>query len=314
MIIKRYLEFLKEGDNSESLGEWIESHSEDDYVMNIVNRYLGDITPDIKLANAVNILDEKTKEEIKAQVDKYLASGIEEKEPEILVSTETETLLESMGSGVFTSFLKCLTALGGKEIAPNWEKTPDNFLIFYAMENLESTVVKDVFKRFKSLNNCLDAIDYRENNVNLYFGVKSNGFIEYGVGYEQLQPIGEFKLSNKLLKNLVTSDLKAISNLKKLLVNLTFNDIVTLGVIKGDMMAFFPGYFESKGPITITDRVISFSWKGVGKWDNGKFDEGELANLKSNFNTFVLSKKWGGKILVSIKPGSFWLNIHIKLK
>jgi hypothetical protein len=314
MKIKKFKEFLTESQNGKSLGEWIESYSDDEYVMNIVNRHIGEISPDIRLSNAVNTLDEVTQKEIKAQVDKYLQGGIEEKDPTIVASTETENLLESMGSGVFTSFLKCLTALGGKEIGPKFEKTPENFLIFYVMENLESSVVRDIFKRFKSLHTSLEAIDYRENNLNLYFGVKSNGFIEYGVGYEQLQPIGEFKLSNKILKNLITSDLKAISNLKKLLVNLTFNDIITLGVIKGDMMTFSPGYFESKGPITITDRVISFSWKGAGKWDNGKFDEGELANLKGNFNTFVLSKKWGEKILVSIKPGSFWLNIHIKLK
>lgn len=314
MKIKNFKEFITENQSNQSLGEWIESKSEDNYVMNIVNRYISEISPDIRISNAVNTLDEMTQKEIKSQVDKYLQRGIEEKEPSIVTSTETENLLESMGSGIFTSFLKCLTALGGKEITPNFEKTPEDFLIFYVMENLESSVVKDIFKRFKSLQTSLEAIDYRENNLNLYFGVKSNGFIEYGVGYEKLKPIGEFRLSNKILKNLVTSDLKAISNLKKTIVNLTLSDILTLGVIKGDMVTFSPGYFESKGPTTITDRVISFSWKGAGKWDNGKFDEGELENLKGNLNTFVLSKKWGDKILVSIKPGSFWLNIHIKLK
>jgi hypothetical protein len=80
------------------------------------------------------------------------------------------------------------------------------------------------------------------------------------------------------------------------------------------MVDFNPGYHEKRSYPTINDRVISFGYYGVGKWDNGKLDEGEYMNIKNNFTTWVISKKWGGKVLVSVKPQSFWLYIHIKLK
>jgi hypothetical protein len=66
MLIKKYLDFIKESsDDFNSLGEWIESLSYDEYVMNIVNRYINDdkdlyggddINPDIDLSNAINLL------------------------------------------------------------------------------------------------------------------------------------------------------------------------------------------------------------------------------------------------------------------
>ena len=43
-MIKRYLEFISESnvDGFESFGKWIESLSDDDYILNIVNRYIDD--------------------------------------------------------------------------------------------------------------------------------------------------------------------------------------------------------------------------------------------------------------------------------
>ena len=75
-MIKRYLEFISESnvDGFESFGKWIESLSNDEYILNIVNRYIDDhnklyagedIDPTIDLSNAVNLLDERTQLEIK---------------------------------------------------------------------------------------------------------------------------------------------------------------------------------------------------------------------------------------------------------
>ncbi len=95
-MIKRYLEFIKEDFNGfNTLGEWIESLSDDPYIINIVSRYTNEIDPDIEILNAVNLLDPKTQMEIKGQIERYLEYGIEDKEPEVLVSTETDELLES---------------------------------------------------------------------------------------------------------------------------------------------------------------------------------------------------------------------------
>ena len=119
-MIKRYLDFIKESqiNGFNSLGEWIESLMNDEYVRNIVARYTKDSDHSIDLSNAINILDDKTKQEIKAQIDYYLENGIEEKEPQFTASTDLEPLTESeitvAGKGIFISFLKSLTSLGQK--------------------------------------------------------------------------------------------------------------------------------------------------------------------------------------------------------
>ena len=319
-MIKRYLDFIKESqiNGFNSLGEWVESLMDDEYVRNIVARYTKDSDHSIDLSNAINILDDKTKQEIKAQIDYYLENGIEEKEPQFTTSTDLEPLTESeitvAGKGIFISFLKSLTSLGQKEVQPSWEKCPDGFLLFYHYPNLQSEDVKQVFSRFKSLTRYLDMIDYQKNETDLYFGIKCDGNFEYGVHYDVLKPIGQFRLSQSVIKWICQIESKSASSLKKELVNLTLADVITLGKIKTDMLTFNPGYHEKKLSPMLKDRVISFGYFGVGRWDNGKIDEGELMNVKNNFTTWLLTKRWGSKVLISVKPNSFWLYLHLKLK
>ena len=290
----------------------------DEYVRNIIARYTKDSDHSIDLSNAINILDDKTKQEIKAQIDYYLENGIEEKEPQFLISTDLEPLTESeitvAGKGIFISFLKSLTSLGQKEVQPSWEKCPDGFLLFYHYPNLQSEDVKQVFSRFKSLTRYLDMIDYQKNETDLYFCIKCDGNFEYGVHYDVLKPIGQFRLSQSVIKWICQIESKSASSLKKELVNLTLADVITLGKIKTDMLTFNPGYHEKKLSPMLKDRVISFGYFGVGRWDNGKIDEGELMNVKNNFTTWLLTKRWGSKVLISVKPNSFWLYLHLKLK
>jgi hypothetical protein len=319
MAIKRYLEFIKESyDEFESIGEWVESLYQDDYIKNIVNRYIGEITSDIRLANAINLLDEMDQKDLKQQIEKYQEDGIEEKEPIVLTSTDLEPLTESeitkAGRGIFHSFLKTLTALGQKEKTANTERCPDDFLLFYFYENLDSMSVRQIFGRFQSLVPYLEHIDYGQNETNLYFGIKCDGELEYGAFYENTIPFGGFKLNQTAIKWINNIDAKSAFSLKKELVNLSYSNILTLGKIKSDMTQYNPGYHEKKLKPELRDRVISFGYQGIGKWDNGKLDEAELMNIKNNFVTWLLSKSWGGKVLISVKPGSYWLYIHLKLK
>ena len=323
-MIKRYLQFIKENLNDfNSLGEWVESLIHDDYVRNIISRYTQDFDTSLEISNIINLLDEREQIEIKNQIERYLENGLTEPdEVDVLATTETEDLLESViegeisvaGKGVFSSFLKSLTALGQKESNPNWDKCPEDFLIYYHFE-LMAEDVKLVFSRFKSLIRYESLIDWGRNEVDLYFGIKCNGQFEYGVSYEEgLKPIGQFKLSKTTMNWFLKLESQSARSLKKEIVNLSYSDILTLGKIKLDMKSFNPGYHEKKSFPTIRDGVISFGYYGVGKWDNGKLDEGELMNIKNNFTTWVISKKWGTKVLVSIKPESFWLWINLKLK
>ena len=339
MVIKRYLQFITESEDF-NLGLYLSEPTEDgsclcddEYIMNIVSRYIDDneelyggedVNPDIDLENAVNLLDNRIKSEIKQQIDEYLQNGIVEKEPTISPSTDTSELLgESAqaqaeisvaGKGIFTSFLKSLTALGQKESNLNWDLCPDDFLLYYYFPNLESEAVKQIFSRFKSLTRYLHLVDYQQNNLNLYFGVNTSGQFEYGIQYEQRFPIGQFKLSQSVIKWLLSLESKSAQSLKKEIVNLNYSDLLTLGQIKRDMTTFTPGYFEKRLYPMLRDRVITFGFYGVGRWDNGKLDEGEYQNLKTNFTNWLMSKKWGSKVLISVKPESFWLYFHLKLK
>jgi hypothetical protein len=322
-MILRYKQFIKENLNDfNSLGEWIESLMDNDYIRNIVARYTNGFDPSLNISNVINLLDKRTQLEIKSQVEKYLRDGLSDQEVDVLATTETEDLLESViegeisvsGKGVFSSFLKSLTALGQKESNPNWERCPEDFLIYYDFE-LMADDVKQVFSRFKSLIRYESLIDWGRNEITLYFGIKCNGQFEYGLSYEEgKSPIGQFKLSQSTINWILKLESQSARSLKKEIVNLSYSNLIILGSIKTDMKSFNPGYHEKKSYPIIRDGVISFGYYGVGKWDNGKLDEGELMNIKNNFNTWVISKKWGTKILVSIKPESFWLWINIKLK
>ena len=86
MKLKKYIDFISESRSDEfiSLGEWVESLISDEYIKNIVSRYTKDISPDIYLSNAINVLDERTQSEIKSQIEEYLQNGIQEKGPVIV--------------------------------------------------------------------------------------------------------------------------------------------------------------------------------------------------------------------------------------
>lgn len=316
-MIKKYLEFINE--NYNSIGEWIESLSNDEYINNIINRYIKDIDPSISLSNAINILNDNDKNDIKYQIDNYLKNGIIEKNPIISTSVEIDELNESdissSGKGIFTSFLKSLTAMGQKESKPNWDICPSDFLLYYHYNNLNSDLVKQIFSRFRSLSRYIDLIDYGKNEVDIYFGVKCNGQFEYGLDYDKIKKrIGEFKLSQSVIRWICNIESKSASSIKKELVNLSYNDIITLGKIKYDMNEYKPGYYENRMNPIISDKIISFGYHGLGKWDNGKLDNDDLVKIKNNFTNWILTKKWNNKVLISIKSSSFWVYMQIKLK
>lgn len=230
------------------------------------------------------------------------------------ISSNTQSEISMAGKGIFTSFLKALTSLGQKDSQPNWERCPDTFLIYYFYPNLSSDLVKQIFSRFKSLSRYLDSVDYQKNELSLYFGVRCDGNFEYGLYYDIAKPIGCFRLSQTVIKWMCQLESKSATSLKKEIVNLSLSDIVTLGRIKTDMLAFNPGYHESKDKTRLQDKIISFGYKGLGKWNNGRFDDNELVNIKSSFTKWLYTKKWVNKVLISIKPGGYWVYLHIKLK
>jgi hypothetical protein len=319
-MIKKYNQFVLETYSEEihhSLGEYIEDLvKNDEYIQMIVGQMTGDINPSIRLSNAVNLLDDLTKVELLKRVENHL-NGVEG-DTKVTATIDAETVEpnehidESYGKGVLNTFFKCLTALGFKENTPQTNEIPAEFLIFFKFTGIESSKVESVFSRFKSLQSI--KIDYTYPNIGLYFGIKCDGLFEYGYYYDNLISIGQFKLTKSIYNQIKLSELKSASGLKKILVNLNFEDIVLMSKIKMEMDKFNPGYFEQKMVPQINERTMTFGYYGVGKWDNGQLDAGELENVKTNLKTFLMKYKWSEKILISVSPNKFWVYIQIKLK
>jgi hypothetical protein len=321
MIIKKYLRFISESNEYgeyPSFGEWIESLYDNEYIKNIITRYTSEIPLDINLSNALNILDGKIQKEIKYQIDEYLNKEIEDKNVSITTSTDIEEVSEDLsvaGKGTFSSFLKSITALGKKNNIANWEKCPNDFLLFYLISDLDTEIVKSIFNRFKSLTTHSEYIDYTNLQTNLYFGIKCNGVLEYGImNNDNMNIIGQFKLSKSAINWIVTSNLSSLESLKKEIVNLSYNDLINLGKIKNEITSYSPGYHEKRLLPILKDRILTFGYYGIGKWENGKIDEMELQTIKDSFIDWLSTKPWMDKILISLKANSFWLYINIKIK
>lgn len=313
-MIKKYIDFVQESFNQEehhSLGEYIEGLSKDDqYIQMLIGEYTKDIDASISVSNAINVLDDMDKVELLKRVENHL-NGVEG-ELSVGTSTPVNLLEESYGKNILTTFMKCLTALGFKDNTPESKEVPSEFLIFFKFIGVDSSKIESVFKRFKSLSSI--QIDYSQPKMGLYFGIKNDGNFEYGYYYDELVPIGQFKLNKSTYNSLKLSDLKATSGLKKELVNLKLEDIILMGKIKLEMDKFNPGYFEQKMIPNINDRIMTFGYYGVGKWDNGQLSENDLMSVKDNLKLFLSKYKWSEKIQISLVPSKFWIYVNIKLK
>jgi hypothetical protein len=313
-MIKKYNDFIQESFNQEehhSLGEYIEELSIDDqYIQMLIGEYTKEVNPSISVSNAINVLDDMQQIELLKRVELHLNNH--EGDIDVTTATPVDLVEESYGKNILATFMKCLTALGFKDNTPESKEIPGDFLIFFKFSGVDSSKIESVFKRFKSLSSI--KIDYTQPKMGLYFGIKNDGNFEYGYYYDELVSIGQFKLNKSTFNSLKLSDLKSASGLKKMLVNINLADILLMGKIKFEMDKFNPGYFEQKMVPVLNDRVMTFGFYGVGKWDNGQLDEGELMNLKGNLKTFLSKYKWSEKIQISVVPSKFWVYINIKLK
>jgi len=75
-----------------------------------------------------------------------------------------------------------------------------------------------------------------------------------------------------------------------------------------------PGYHERREKPFICDKVITFTYYGLGKYDSGKIDDQDFQNKKILFSNFISSKKWAQKVLFNLKSESFNMILKIKLK
>lgn len=325
MKIKKYSQFIFESSVQDIESEW---HSVGEYVefilkdgnedlKSVVNGFIKDVDIDIRISNAVNELSIYDKQCLIDQIADCI-NGVQ-KEPDMIANTDLQDLMESNGGrNIFNTFLKVISALGLKDAKPDWQRSPNEFIIYYQYSNLSTEIVKSIFTRFKSMSTYVDLIDYRYNECSLYFGIKylnNDLVLEYGIKSEELNnPLGNFKLTQSILNSLITSSYLALSSFKSELVNIQYKDLLLLARIKNELPKFNPGYHEKKLKPNLQNGVLVFGYYGVGKWDNGKMDISEFELIKSNFKKWLLQYKWHDKILVNINYNSFWLYINIKNK
>lgn len=313
MNIKKFYKFINE--NYKDLGEKVESLYDEQYIKNIVNKYLKNIDPSIRLANAIDLLKDKEKSEIKRQIDFYLKNGIQEKEPIVSANTildENNSQSDKSSKIIFKSFLKCVTALGGKDNIQDYDYTPNDFLIYYKISNIPYDKLEYVFKRYRSLSNFTKEIKNEE--VSLYFGIDEYCILRYGILDEETINIGEIKINNRNLKWLSKLESKSAKSIKEDIHDLAQIDIINLIKIKKDLYEYNPGYFNKKSPIIFKDKMLSISYYGTGNWINGNIVQYDLKNIKKSFNNWILQKDWKDIVLYNVSSKSFWINFYIKLK
>ena len=219
------------------------------------------------------------------------------------------------GKNLFKCYLKVFSALGLKDTKPNWETTPESFLISFKTNLIDVNTIKSVMSRYRQFDNFINEINYTHNDCQLYFGIKCDLTLEYGMGTEdQVIPIGKFKLTKGILNWILTLDSPSAINLKRELVHLDINKLSLFCKIKTEMKKFIPGQSEKKMNPQINGDVITFGYYGIGKWNNGKMDNVDLENVKNNFKTFLSKYKWSEKVQVSVTSNQFWIYLNIKLK
>lgn len=324
-MIKRYLQFISESNIDDirneyhSVGEYIESNfGDDEYVLNLVGQHTKDIDSSIKLGNAINMLDDKKQQFILDSIESYRRKE-EPEEPKISAHTDANLLeaneISQSGKFLFKCFLKALTAMGQKDISPKWDKTPDDYLIYFLSNSMDVEFVKSIMSRYTQFGTAIGSIEYTNNECQLFFGIKTDSSFSYGIVTEDnIIPIGLFKISKGVFNWMVTLDSPSAHSLKRELISLDFNRLLLCGRIKEEMKKFNPGESQHKMKPTINGGVITFGYYGVGNWSNGQLNTEDLTNIKNSFMSFLSKYKWSEKIQVSVTANQFWLYLNIKLK
>jgi len=266
----KYLKLYENFDKEQSLGEFINSLSDDEYVIELTNDFIKDIDQSLNLVNAVNLLDEQKKKQLKARIEYYLDNGFIDKDVETSTSVQ---ITEKYGKNVFKSFLKVIKTRKFRK------QSDSNFLTLYITDDEE---IKNQIRLFKSLEKWYDKYP-----KSMYVGITLDGHLEYGFYTKGvLDKVGYFKLTNTNLKLL-----NKIEYIKEDISDLTYKDIVLYGKIKKDLLEYEPEHYNNKSGVLLYDNHLKITFS----------DLSELYDNKENFSKFVLSKKWGKKVLISVK-------------
>jgi hypothetical protein len=304
-MIKKYLSFIKEN----NFGEYVERHMNNKDIERMIMPFLDGYEKDLNISNIVELLDDNKKNEIKIIINNYLKNGLKPKE-DVNISVSTQ-IQESSGKGVFSTFLKALSALN---IVLS-KKPIEDYLLYIESENIDHDKAKSVFNRFKSLLFYFNEIKESNQKIKMYYGLKNDLMLEYGL-YINDKPyiFGYFKVSKSNYNWILNQPLKALSIIKNELKNLTYENLNIFSRIKKDIKNI--AIFDYKKIIepSISNDIIKWGYYGVGSWKNGNIDELELNDYKNIIKKWIINNKWGNSVVYKIHANDFWLIIEIKNK
>jgi len=315
-MIKRYLQFINESiedieKENNSFGEWVEKLAQkDDYILNMVSQHIKEFDPTIRIANAVNLLDDSTKEFIYDMIIKYQ----EDQQGETNVSTyvpikESVENVTTSGKNMFKSFLKVLTAMGYKDIKPVWEKMPDTFLTLFKTPMTDVKRLKEILIRFRYFDEFINKIGYSNNECLLYFGIKNDLVFEYGISSETERiVIGKFTLNQSSMNWILLLDSSSSANLKRMMVDYNFKNIQVISKLRSKVIGYKKPEFFS-----IENDVVKLGFYGEGKWDGKKMDPQSFESFKQDFIQFMIKSKLSNNFKMNIFSDNLWVYVNLKI-
>jgi len=309
-MIKNYMKFI-----SENLAQEIESLAKSsDYARKVVAEFISDIDSDVRIYNAVSTLSPKTQQTILRMIH----DENKEAEPVEALPITDINYNESQqigGRNLFKCFLKIVSALGQKNCEVKWESVPNDYLVVYITDILDWENTSDIMSRYEFFEDISQSYQSENSSCKLFWGLKNDMNVQYGILMnKKIINLGSFLLTQGTYNFLMTLDLKSAQNFKKFLVSLDLKRLNILSKIKLAMVDYFPGQTDSKFKPNISNEIITYGYQGLGKWDNGILDSGEIENIKNNFRQFISQYKWSEDIQFSITNSNNWVFINLKLK
>ena len=297
-MIKKYLDFVKYNKINENIGKWLEDLCDtNDEVLELLRPYLDDTDPTVRIANTINVLPEKTKTHLYNMVSKYIKEN-----------NETDIIA---GKHVFVTFLKVITSIGMKDMKPNWDNIPDDFLLFFEYKTNYGLLI-DKIERFQSLSMFIDKLP--KENPKLYFGIKLNLMFSFGfIGGDKIVEIGNFKINKNAINYLLLLESPSAANLKRELAYLNADNLPLISKISNHIKEYHPGNTE-KRTFKINDGILEFGYYGLGDWSNRIMNKENLDALKKGFIKHIINLKDHDKLLIAVKAVDMWVMVYVKIK
>jgi hypothetical protein len=180
-------------------------------------------------------------------------------------------------------------------------------MIFFQFPVSDKERIKEVFKRFRSLS------ETQVDQSSLYYGIKENLVIEYGVGdYVTRSPIGMFTLTKGVYDKLMSSGAGALSGLKKVTGEMTFKDLVLVTSLHRKLKDFRPTTTISCPKIVNRTYIISF--KGFGTWNNGIQELEQLQKFRDLVKEHMKDFRNRQFFKLNVTGDDFWTKVSFHLK